>query len=275
MKLAIPFIVTWSMSLWNEARAQQAQTTSSDIVSLDAVTFQQYMDDPSAKWFDAIVDVRTYNEWKSGHIANATLVESLALYNTSSNAATIGTPADLAGCEYCSIAVYCNSGARAGAALQLLRNAGFVGRLYNAQGVSQWIAAGFPLETTVESVTPPCKENATVSEQCRLSYLASTSSSSGGAAGSNTTNTTTVAATNTTTVAATNTTTVTPTNTTTTAGGSVPVASNNTTSTVGGGSSPAPPTQSSVNNSTTSSTCAAHSACLASNLTGLCCPSKL
>lgn len=53
----------------------------------------------------AIVDVRTQSEWDSGHIEGATLVENLATFGSSSHQG--GSPLDLAGCESCSIVVYC------------------------------------------------------------------------------------------------------------------------------------------------------------------------
>jgi rhodanese-related sulfurtransferase len=99
--------------------------------------------------YDAVIDVRTIEEWTNvGHIANATLVEDLA-----SN----GTPVDILGCSSCTIAVYCHSGNRAGNAITRLQTEfGFTGTLYNAQGVTQWTAAGYPLVTTNESAIPPC-----------------------------------------------------------------------------------------------------------------------
>jgi len=54
------------------------QPNEGSIVDLDAKTFKQYLDDPSTKWFDVIVDVRSLSEWNSGHIPGATLVENLA-----------------------------------------------------------------------------------------------------------------------------------------------------------------------------------------------------
>lgn len=104
--------------------------------------------------FQAIIDVRTQAEWEStGHVANATLLDSLQNANTADEIATI---ADLAGCEECPIVVYCQSGRRAGIALQKLELAGFQGPLYNGLGISQWLDAGYELVNT-SSVDPPCK----------------------------------------------------------------------------------------------------------------------
>lgn len=150
-----------------------AEPQSNSFTVLNATVFKQMLDDPTTQWFDAIVDVRTQEEWdEKGHIPGATLVDSLALFGTDSE---IGTPADLAGCEYCNIVVYCNSGVRAAEALQHLINANFVGYLYSGLGITQWQAENYTLFRDEASVIPPCTTNETVSEQCRLTYLAYTS----------------------------------------------------------------------------------------------------
>jgi rhodanese-related sulfurtransferase len=135
-------------------------------------TFKMMID---AGAFAAIIDVRSLTEFRDdGHIANATLVENLALFGTSSQ---IGTPSDLAGCEQCDLAIYCRSGGRAAAAIQHLLDAGFIGRLYNGLGVSQWTAAGYPLVTGSDVSTPaPCATTDAGAEQCQRDYEALTSS---------------------------------------------------------------------------------------------------
>lgn len=138
------------------------------IIELNSTTFKQYIDNGV---FDAIVDVRTTTEWNDGHIEGAMLIENLASFDSASSTA-IGTPADLRGCEYCDIAVYCRSGARAGGAIRILSDAGFMGNLYNGQGVSQWTDEGYALVgPEVASVTPPCTVDADVTEQCFQNWL--------------------------------------------------------------------------------------------------------
>eukprot|EP00527_Entomoneis_sp_CCMP2396_P007021 CAMPEP_0198137292 /NCGR_PEP_ID=MMETSP1443-20131203/811_1 /TAXON_ID=186043 /ORGANISM="Entomoneis sp., Strain CCMP2396" /LENGTH=100 /DNA_ID=CAMNT_0043798677 /DNA_START=320 /DNA_END=619 /DNA_ORIENTATION=- len=94
--------------------------------------------------FDAVVDVRQQAEWDNGHIEGAYFVKSLGSYVGASNMmmgssmASSGSPNDLAGCEHCSIAVYCVSGRRAGLAIQVLKDNGFKGELYNGLGVTDW-----------------------------------------------------------------------------------------------------------------------------------------
>jgi len=106
--------------------------------------------------YSAIVDVRTQSEWDSGHIEGATLVENLATFGSSSHQG--GSPLDLAGCESCSIVVYCRSGARASDAIQVLIANGFTGKLFNGQGTSQWTGAGYDLVQS-PSVVPPCTDS--------------------------------------------------------------------------------------------------------------------
>lgn len=122
---------------------------------------------------DAIIDVRRQDEWDAGRIEGATHMEDLHLWGTSSQTGTTASPNDLMNCEFCTIAAYCNSGARASQALQVLQDNGFVGTLYNGLGVSNWIGAGYSLVQS-ESVVPPCTFDGGVQEQCEQKYLAST-----------------------------------------------------------------------------------------------------
>ncbi len=105
---------------------------------------------------DVIVDVRSRGEWSTGHVENATLVENLA-------SADFPPIEILRGCETCTLAIMCRSGARATDAITRLQNEfGFNGTLYNALGTHQWELEGFPLVTTTESKTPPCSTTSAV-----------------------------------------------------------------------------------------------------------------
>jgi len=109
---------------------------------------------------EVVVDVRTANEWNQGHIAGATLLDLAAT----------ATLDDLAGCEYCSMIVYCASGNRSRSALDRMIAAGFKGKLYNGQGISQWTRAGYPLVKT-PSVVPECTTNPVKSDECESTWL--------------------------------------------------------------------------------------------------------
>jgi rhodanese-related sulfurtransferase len=167
-------LVTFVSFVHGEDDSTNTTTGSSSplFTTLNATEFKSMLDDTIVKWFDVIADVRTLEEYITGHIDGSTLVESLALYNTSDE---ITTPDALMGCEYCNIVVYCNSGKNATTALEHLIAAGYKGYLYNGLGVSQWTDAGYPLVEDDGSVIPPCTNNATVSEQCELTYLSYTS----------------------------------------------------------------------------------------------------
>ena len=97
-------------------------------------------------------------EWATGHIPNATFLDSLQRFNTSGE---VTAPQDLFNCSYeCSIVVYCASGNRAQGAAEVLEAAGFPTPIYNGLGVNQWTAAGFELVNT-PSLDPPCNQAGT------------------------------------------------------------------------------------------------------------------
>jgi len=150
-----------------------AAAAADGVTQLNATTFYQMLYDTETKWFDAVIDVRGQDEWDQGHIPNATLVESLASQGTDNE---VTTTADVAGCEYCNLVVYCRSGARASQALNHLLAAGFKGNLYNGLGVSQWKAEGYPLVNSAskDSCSPDIEDKCECDE-CYLTYLAYTS----------------------------------------------------------------------------------------------------
>lgn len=114
-------------------------------------------------FFQLVADVRTLAEFESGHIDNATLVESLASAGT---VREVTNAATLAGCEQCNIAVYCRSGARAGRAVSYLQRHGFQS-LYNAGGVGDWMRSNRNLVVTgskelpcsADTTSPSCPDN--------------------------------------------------------------------------------------------------------------------
>ena len=93
---------------------------------------------------DALVDVRTPEEWKNGHIEGAYFVDSL--HKTMNISA-------LKGCEECRVVAYCHMGPRAKMAAKLLEDNGFknVGEAYD----KQWTEQGYALVNT-PSKKPTC-----------------------------------------------------------------------------------------------------------------------
>ena len=110
--------------------------------------------------FNLMIDVRTQSEWNTGHIENATLLAGLQnQLGDGTNQEEVQATLEALGiwnCRSCAVVVYCRSGARAGAALTALEQAGFTGTLYNGLGVSQWAAAGYDLVTTSSKQDWPC-----------------------------------------------------------------------------------------------------------------------
>jgi hypothetical protein len=57
-------------------------------------------------------------------------------------------------------------------AIQVLLENGFVGRIYNGQGVSQWLTAGYDLVNVSTSVEFPCLTDDEVAKECENVYEA-------------------------------------------------------------------------------------------------------
>jgi rhodanese-related sulfurtransferase len=107
---------------------------------------------------DAFIDVRSADEYNSGHIENSTLMENLNefIFGMEMTSSSNAKPADIIGCQFCTIVVVCRSGSRARSAIDILRRSGFKGQLINGLGVSQWTEAGYPLVTTPSPELPSC-----------------------------------------------------------------------------------------------------------------------
>jgi rhodanese-related sulfurtransferase len=81
-----------------------------------------------------LVDVRTPEEFASGHIAGAI---NIPVEELGSRLAEIGSDKP--------VVLYCRSGNRSTTAASILESAGYEG-VYNLGGTIQWTAAGLPLE---------------------------------------------------------------------------------------------------------------------------------
>lgn len=124
------------------------------VQSVESLTSQELYEGIQNGRFDVIVDTRTRAEWNTGHLPNATFLDSLNNFNTTGQ---ISTPNDLDGCKgACTIVVYCRTGARAALAAKILEDNGFKSPVYNGLGVAQWTAAGHALVNT-PSLVPACK----------------------------------------------------------------------------------------------------------------------
>lgn len=81
-----------------------------------------------------LIDVRTAEEFNSGHIPGAI---NLALQDLPQQMSTL--PKDQP------IVVYCRSGARSNSAAEMLTGAGF-GQIYDLGGIQRWQSQGLPVQ---------------------------------------------------------------------------------------------------------------------------------
>lgn len=96
---------------------------------------QQYVSDfENATRPHLLLDVRTPEEFASGHIAGAVNISVESLASRLSE-----VPQDQP------VVVYCRSGNRSATASQILSNAGYTG-IYDLGGINAWQSAGLPVE---------------------------------------------------------------------------------------------------------------------------------
>ena len=81
----------------------------------------------SASDFAAVIDVRTVEEWNSGHLDGAVLI-GIADANFRDQLSALDMSEDYY--------VYCRSGNRAGQAIDIMRDMGFTGELVNGGAVA-------------------------------------------------------------------------------------------------------------------------------------------
>jgi rhodanese-related sulfurtransferase len=102
------------------------------IIMINAESAKKMMDDCSVK----ILDVRTPEEFKGGHLKGAVLIPVTEINQRISELSSVKDSALL---------VYCHSGGRSSSASQILRGHGFT-KVYNLQGgVTAWNGMGYLL----------------------------------------------------------------------------------------------------------------------------------
>ena len=94
------------------------------VSSLTACTEAEPM---SASDFAAVIDVRTVEEWNSGHLDGAVLI-GIADADFRDQLSSLDPAADYY--------IYCRSGNRAGQAIDIMRDMGFTGELVNGGAVA-------------------------------------------------------------------------------------------------------------------------------------------
>lgn len=103
------------------------------VASSQRITPQEYQTS-YAKSDHLLVDVRTAEEFRSGHIPGAVNISLQDLPTSMSK-----LPKDK------SIVLYCRSGARSSSAAQILAKAGY-DKVYDLGGIMTWTSQGLPIQ---------------------------------------------------------------------------------------------------------------------------------
>jgi len=120
--------------------------------TLNVEEFKQGIDDGT---FDMVLDVRTQEEWDTGHIPGAIHIP-IDTFREDEFWSTMDLEAFSCNKDCATIVTHCSRGGRAGRAIQFLRNMGFEGTLLNGQGTWNWENAGYALTTEDDRKEPIC-----------------------------------------------------------------------------------------------------------------------
>lgn len=108
---------------------------ATDTLSIAKISPQQYVSDfESAQRPHLLLDVRTPEEFASGHIAGAV---NISVDNLASRLSEVP--------QNQPVVVYCRSGNRSATASQILADAGYA-NIYDLGGINAWQSAGLPVE---------------------------------------------------------------------------------------------------------------------------------
>ena len=97
------------------------------VFAVSALTACTEAEPMNAADYAAVIDVRTVEEWNSGHLEGAVLI-GIADTDFREQLSTLDTAADYY--------IYCRSGNRAGQAIDIMRDMGFTGELVNGGAVA-------------------------------------------------------------------------------------------------------------------------------------------
>ena len=128
-------------------------SSAQEVISIE--DFKAGVDDGGQ--FDMILDVRSQEEWDTGHIPGAIHIPITTFSENEFwlQMEDVGYSCD----KSCvTIVAHCSVGGRAKIAIDKLREMGFEGTLYNGQGTDNWMDAGYGL-TMDESPEPICVSN--------------------------------------------------------------------------------------------------------------------
>jgi rhodanese-related sulfurtransferase len=127
-----PLLLAVSIVMLMIAACSPASQSSATVQNLSP---SQYVADFSeAQTAHLLVDVRTPEEYASGHIAGSVNIPLQELQSRMSE-----IPSNQA------VVLYCRSGNRSGQAATLLRDAGYT-QIYDLGGIIEWTASGLPVQ---------------------------------------------------------------------------------------------------------------------------------
>ncbi|MBI1184923.1 rhodanese-like domain-containing protein [bacterium] len=130
LRMLVPFaaLLTMAFSCGNAGSKQGGEASEKIAKSVDASTFERMISEKPG----TVLDVRTKDEFNSGHLENAVLIDWY-----SSSFAAEAAKLDKTKPIY----VYCHSGGRSSSAMQKLAGMGF-NEIYNLKGgIMAWNAA--------------------------------------------------------------------------------------------------------------------------------------
>jgi len=108
--------------------------TTAPVITSQRITPLEYQNQFGDGTLHLLIDVRTPEEFTSGHIQNAVNVPVETL-QTRLDEVPGGTP----------VVVYCRSGNRSASAAQILVENGYQ-QVYNLGGIKDWVALGLPIQ---------------------------------------------------------------------------------------------------------------------------------
>ena len=111
---------------------QSGNSTGSSVQAITPAEYQSQFANSNTTY--TLLDVRTPDEFNTGHIAGSVNISVETLQNRLSE-----VPRDQ------TIVVYCHSGNRSGQAAKILADAGYT-KIRDLGGINAWTAAGYPIE---------------------------------------------------------------------------------------------------------------------------------
>ena len=134
-QISLVMIALFSLSVFVGCTSTGTDTAGNDIeAAIQSLAPQTYVNEWQNAQEHLLIDVRTPQEYSSGHIAGAV---NIPLQELSSRQSEL--PQDTP------LILYCRSGNRSGQAANLLEDAGY-SSIYNLGGTIQWTGAGYPLQ---------------------------------------------------------------------------------------------------------------------------------